>query len=597
MADAKVRITAEDKTRAAFASAQKNLKGFTGSMGGLQSQLTALLGAAGITAAINKSLEFADTLSELAKRTGMTTRATQELQFAFIQSGSNAKAYEVVMGKFVQTLGDAANGSQVAVDALKRVGITQEDLKNQSVEQLYIRTSDAISKMTASTERASVANDIFGKSYKDAANAVGLSKKELDDLRKMAQATGAVLADDVIRNAKRAKDEMEQWSRVINVQLAEAFIGFGPILVRSAKFLADFAQLAKAALLSLGLIDRVTNQDKRDNVLASLNNVEERLRQSREAMESSTLFPEEQKKRYGADIAALEARKAELLRELETNRQEYLKQQAFDKKGDGTGPAATRIVDTSGDQAFEALNARTRKRLETLKTSFLTEQEQERVHMAERLRIIEDAWVFGEIPLIEERNRLKQEAELQHQAKLGDISAQGELARRNFQQMTVHQQLATVQGGFQILAQLMQSQNKKLFQIGKLAAAGEAAIATQAGAIKAYYALAGIPIVGPALGIAAAAALTAFGVARVRGILSTPFGGGVTAGGSASVSASTGYPTGSIGGGDFPAPERTPQRDTVIIHGLDPEKMFSGQQVRDLYERLMDSKDTGVSFA
>ena len=83
----------------------------------------------------------------------------------------------------------------------------------------------------------------------------------------------------------------------------------------------------------------------------------------------------------------------------------------------------------------------------------------------------------------------------------------------------------------------------------------------------------------------------------MRGILSTPFGGGVTAGGSASVSASTGYPTGSIGGGDFPAPERTPQRDTVIIHGLDPEKMFSGQQVRDLYERLMDSKDTGVSFA
>ena len=132
MADAKVRITAEDKTRAAFASAQKNLKGFTGSMGGLQSQLTALLGAAGITAAINKSLEFADTLSELAKRTGMTTRATQELQFAFIQSGSNAKAYEVVMGKFVQTLGDAANGSQVAVDALKRVGITQEDLRTRA---------------------------------------------------------------------------------------------------------------------------------------------------------------------------------------------------------------------------------------------------------------------------------------------------------------------------------------------------------------------------------------------------------------------------------------------------------------------------------
>ncbi len=598
MADAKIRITAEDKTKAAFKSAERNLAGFKDGIGGLNGRLTALLGAAGITAAINKSLEFADTLSELAKRTGMTTRATQELQFAFIQSGSNAKAYETVMGKFVQTLGDAANGSQQAVDALKRVGITQEDLKNQSVEQLYVRTSDAISKMTASTERASVANDIFGKSYKDAANAIGLSRQELDDMRKMAQATGAVLAEDVIRNAKRAKDEMEQWSRVINVQLAEAFIGFGPILVRSAKFLADFAQLAKAALQSLGLIDRITNQDKRDSILASLNNVEAQLRESREAMESSTLFPEAQKKRYSADIAALDARKVELLRELDTNRQEFLKQQAFDKQGGpgAAGPAATRIVDTSSDKAFEALNARTRKRLETLQTGFLTEQEQEKFHLSERQRIIEEAWVFEQIS-IEERNRLKEEAELQHQAKLGDIFAQGELARRQFQQSSLMQQLTTVQGGLGLLSQLMQSQNKKLFEIGKKAAAGEAAIATASGAIKAYQAMAGIPIIGPALGIAAAAALTAFGAERVRAILSTPFGGGVAAGGSASVSASTGFPTGSIGGGDFPAQQQPRQRDTVIIYGLDPDKIFSGQQMRDLIERQFESESTGVSFA
>jgi len=62
--------------------------------------------------------------------------------------------------------------------------------------------------------------------------------------------------------------------------------------------------------------------------------------------------------------------------------------------------------------------------------------------------------------------------------------------------------------------QLQASRNGTLRTIGKAAAVAEIGISTAKGAIDAYSALAGIPIVGPALGIAAAAALTAYGVER-----------------------------------------------------------------------------------
>lgn len=75
------------------------------------------------------------------------------------------------------------------------------------------------------------------------------------------------------------------------------------------------------------------------------------------------------------------------------------------------------------------------------------------------------------------------------------------------------------------LIKLTQSKNATLKTIGKAAASANAAISTAEGAIAAYKSLAGIPIVGPALGAAAAAALIAFGVEQQQSILAANTGG------------------------------------------------------------------------
>ncbi len=89
------------------------------------------------------------------------------------------------------------------------------------------------------------------------------------------------------------------------------------------------------------------------------------------------------------------------------------------------------------------------------------------------------------------------------------------------------------------------SKNRAMFEVMKAAAISQTVIDTYASAQAAYKALAGIPIVGPGLAVAAAASAIAAGLARVAQIRSTSFGAGtpVTAGGEAVTTPFTGGST------------------------------------------------------
>lgn len=79
---------------------------------------------------------------------------------------------------------------------------------------------------------------------------------------------------------------------------------------------------------------------------------------------------------------------------------------------------------------------------------------------------------------------------------------------------------------------------KKGEKIAQISNLKETAANTQSGAVAAYKALAGIPIIGPALGAAAAAKVIAFGLKAQSGISSFSIGGGDT--GSVSISGDSG---------------------------------------------------------
>lgn len=79
--------------------------------------------------------------------------------------------------------------------------------------------------------------------------------------------------------------------------------------------------------------------------------------------------------------------------------------------------------------------------------------------------------------------------------------------------------------GLSDLSSLRNSNNKEAFEVGQAAAIAQATISTFQGATSAFAALAGIPVVGPALGTLAAGAAIAAGLANVQNIAATKFAG------------------------------------------------------------------------
>lgn len=100
---------------------------------------------------------------------------------------------------------------------------------------------------------------------------------------------------------------------------------------------------------------------------------------------------------------------------------------------------------------------------------------------------------------------------------------------------TVKQTLTVISDLAALFANGSEKQQKKAFEIQKAASIAQATIDTYTSAVSAFRSLAGVPIVGTALGIAAAAAAIGAGLMNIKKIASTKFeaagggGGGVSA--------------------------------------------------------------------
>ena len=168
----------------------------------------------------------------------------------------------------------------------------------------------------------------------------------------------------------------------------------------------------------------------------------------------------------------------------------------------------------------------------------LTPTQKEKQAMAQRLADIEEFKNRGLIAE-EEFQRRKQEIIFESNNKIIDLARERRIkelqidgmTRQNAEQLADFEKKTQIEKAQFILGSATDSFeelgkiNKQAFQAYKAFAISQALIDTYASATAAFKALAPIPFVGPALGIAAAAAAIAAGMARVNAIRSQSYSG------------------------------------------------------------------------
>ena len=212
------------------------------------------------------ALRFADAIQDISDTTGIATQTILAFGNAVAQNGGNADQAQQSLLKFVQTIGDAVEGSNTAKKALADVGITLKDIQTLGEEELLKKTIDGLGKMENAAQRLAVQTALFGKNARgvnfpgvsggmgpavsDAAKYSAAIKSAADAQQSlennMRNLTTALLSvakplTDIIKDVKISVDQFEKLIKVVGVAGAVlAFSALGKGLYSLGKILNTF---------------------------------------------------------------------------------------------------------------------------------------------------------------------------------------------------------------------------------------------------------------------------------------------------------------------------------------------------------------------
>lgn len=122
---------------------------------------SAALGALGISA-----IRSADEIVDLANATGISAAKIYQLGEAAEANGGKFAGVGTMIGKFSNFVDQAASGTEEAVEAFKKLGISKEEFESLSDEQLFLAFVQGLGKMDKGLEQTSLSMKAFGKDAK-----------------------------------------------------------------------------------------------------------------------------------------------------------------------------------------------------------------------------------------------------------------------------------------------------------------------------------------------------------------------------------------------------------------------------------------------
>lgn len=234
--------------------------------------------------------------------------------------------------------------------------------------------------------------------------------------------------------------------------------------------------------------------------------------------------------------------------------------------GDGTGGK-------SGEEAAKRAEEM-QKRLDALRQSLMTEEEAERASYERRLADLRE--------FLDNRMITQDEYdELEGRAKQEHLQNMEELERDAAERMAQIRSglLNGMSGMFSAFASLAQSQGEKHFKLAKALSLASAIVKGIEATVAAY--AYGNTLGGPPVGAAFAAIAAATSAAQIAQLASTTSS-------SKSMSGASGG-----GGGGAVAAAAPAQTLNLSLRGIDPGQLYSGSQVRDLAQALVEYQRDG----
>ena len=596
-------------------SAVTKFRGRLNSSIGSLTKFTAATAAAGAALGIHmvrQGLAAVDAQAKMAQQLNTTSKSMATLQRAGELSGVTMNTINTASRTLAVRIGEAQQGLASAADAFDALQINAEDLANLPLDQRIQTINEALRNNVDASERAAIAADLFGTRASTAIQM--LQGNVLEQAAREAELFGLALSDVDAAKVEMANDAMSTMGKALQGVQQQLAVQLAPILKAVGEGFINMAEEAGGVgpLVRSGVNEAV-------DALASAADAVFFVKQGFEALakgvllafqgvgaavintfativegwtELANLLPGIEVDYESTFFGKLQREVNQGLSDMAQDLHETLMEplpgdaiRAFAEEAIAAGEAAAEAAVQARDAAAEvvpggaAMNPELEAELEKLRELGISKQELLLEQQAAELEIIRQG-LEAKALTEEEAQQLERDARARHQQAMTELDAEASEERARLAQMEARARNQAVGKMFADLRSLTSSESRKMFEVGKAAAIGQTVLDTYSGAQAAFSALAGIPIVGPALGTAAALAAIAAGTARVQAIRSQQFGGGggVSAAGGGAGGANT-------GAAPVPAQAQTQGEEggrNLFVRGINPNDLFSGQQLVDL---------------
>lgn len=369
-----------------------------------------------------------------------------------------------------ERIADAARGNKTYEEALKMIGLASRDLINLPVEEQFIKVADAIGKMNNVGDQNFATAELMADAGFRLLEVFRLGE---EGIRSMTQAmidNGVAIDSDGVESANRLRSAFGELG-LSSQALGEQIL---KNIVGPTEKMIEFINKATLVVRSLAGEDLRTQEEKMNDLA--------------QAVQNTAIAWEKEKK-------ILEERGAS--------------QEALNKLND----LYTEKIQKLGERMNE-LNGIRRESIQIDQ-----EEGESKNQLAENIALAY-------------QKAAESDAIYKRQAIIDSVKAKKEQEKLDKEQNK--QKLEATRGVFSNLSTLMNTENRKLFEIGKAAAIADATVHTYMGANKA---LGSAP---PPFNFALAGAVIAAGLANVASIASQSFGGGGGGASAGSVGAGAG---------------------------------------------------------
>lgn len=533
-----------------------------------------------------QAVNFADAMGDMAARTGQSVESLTAMGYAAQFSGSSIDTYTAGIEKLSAGMADAISGNDAAAGMFSRLGVSVTDAtgKLRDSQSVFLEVADRIAAIESPAEKTAVAMDVFGRSAgPELLQLLNQGSSGITALTTEAQRMGAVISTETAAQAGEFNDAIDRAKIAAN----GLYLGIAKEVL---PVLNNFSGQAQNAATSSGVLEKsatalgvafktiYTGGAVLGNVLGVIGDQLGKVGAMAAAVAGGDF---DELEAIWKDRTAVEQYKASILElgniwnDVGQNAAVAAQAQSAATGGSGGNAAAGLLGAAKGGKARGAAGATAARPVK--KGSRLDE-------------LLADEGIARDVTDIaydaQQRNRDFEETEARRVQAANESAAQLEylkekqLADEKALQEAKRQEIGLTRdfflSGLDQMAQGHGKAAKAAQAVQKAQTLYQIGVNTYSAAMGAYNALAGIPIVGPALGVAAAAAAIAFGGQMMAG---------VNSGGKPSAPGAPSLPSASGGSSSVqPVSMQQPERTQQTILQIPANSLMTGRMIADLLD-------------